>query len=75
MSRIQRSFLSEDLVDELQPVEFCSSGSIKILGLCWLPEEDIFTISVKLVNLKDKLLTKRLVAKVYDPLGFAQRLQ
>lgn len=71
-----KEFLTEFLpeqVEKLRPVSSASSGTVKILGLQWYPEEDEFRISFKAVDLSNVKLTKQvvasLIARVFDPLG------
>lgn len=52
-------------------VEFSSSDQLKILGLHWLPAEDVFTFRV---NLEPRECTKRnvlsVIARLWDLVGF-----
>lgn len=66
--------LDTNLIEELCPLAFSSSGTAKILGLQWHPADDYFIMNVKAVNIEKTVLTKRvvssLIAQIFDPLGF-----
>ncbi|XP_036150704.1 uncharacterized protein LOC105833904, partial [Monomorium pharaonis] len=59
--------------DQGSPITFDDCAT-KILGLQWLPQEDVFSFSLK-TPFKTGNFTKRLVlsevAQIFDPLGFA----
>ncbi len=68
------SSLDPDLVETLRTVQFSSTGTTKLLGLQWKPEEDVLVIHVPTDGVGQKLLTKRLsssyAARMFDPLGY-----
>nr|XP_037872500.1 uncharacterized protein LOC119629716 [Bombyx mori] len=56
---------------EFEVIEFSPDSYLKILGLNWLPAEDVFTFTV---NLRNRECTKRnilsVIARIWDLMGF-----
>ncbi len=65
--------LDNKLVDSLKTVEFNNSEEISVLGLKWMPEDDLLAVKLNSEKLTCTKFTRRnvlsLISKIFDPLG------
>lgn len=67
------NLLDARLVEKLKEGRILGTEYIQVLGLVWIPETDVFRVSISLEPLPDKI-TKRIVlsdiSRIFDVLGF-----